>query len=172
MTNSIYLQNDLIFEAVKIEIAKGKEVRLKTRGESMMPFIKGDKDEILLKKATDSSFRKGAILLVQLSAKRFVAHRVYRVKDNMLTLRGDGNISLTEQCTCDNVLAEVIAVIRMGVIVRKDSFKWNVARYLWPSNHLLRRIILGIERKIQFIHENKRSVYNQKNRRGICHGLQ
>lgn len=158
MTNSISLQNDVFFEAVKVEIAIGKQVRFKTKGHSMMPFIRGDKDDIVLKQVNKSSFRKGAILLVQLSEKRYVVHRVFQIKGNMLILRGDGNLKQTEQCTLNDVIAEIVTVIRNRTIIKKGSFKWNVNRYLWPSNHFLRRIFLSIGRKMQQIHENKRTV--------------
>ena len=158
MTSSIYVPNDVFFEAVKEEILQGKQVRLRARGQSMMPFITGDKDDIVLKQIVKSSFHKGAILLVQLSEKRYVAHRVYRIKGNMLTLKGDGNLRLTEHCTCDDAIAEIVAVIRNGTTIKKGSFKWNASRYLWPSNHFLRRVLLGVQRKLQLLHENKRTV--------------
>jgi len=173
MTNSIYLPNDVYIEAVKIEIAKGKQVRLRTKGQSMIPFITGNRDQIIIEQVNDNSFLKGAILLVQLSEKRFVAHRVWKVKENnMLILRGDGNIRQVEQCSRNNVIAEIIAVIKNGKIIKKGSFRWNVSRFLWPSNPILRRLFLGIRRKIQLIHENKGTVFNQENRQGIYHGVQ
>lgn len=148
MINNLCLPNDVYIGAVKTEIEKGKQVRVKTKGYSMIPFISGDHGEILLKKTDRHSFRKGAILLVQLSGKRFVAHRVCGLSGDLLILRGDGNIHLTEQCTRDDVLAEVIGVIENDRITRKGSFRWNLYVYLWPSNPLLRRIYLRLYKKI------------------------
>lgn len=142
------LPNDVYIEAVKTEIEKGKQVRVKTKGYSMIPFISGDRGEVLLKKTDEHSFRKGAILLVQLSGKHFVAHRVCEILGDLLVLRGDGNIDLTEQCTRDQVLAEVTGVIENDRIIRKGSFRWNLYIYLWPSNPLLRRIYLGLYKKL------------------------
>lgn len=171
MIDYLCLPNDMYIEAIKMEIEKGKQVRVKTKGYSMMPFISGDNGEILLKKTDRHSFRKGTVLLVQLGRKRFVAHRVCSISGDVLVLRGDGNIQLTERCTIDHVLAEVIGVIKNGKIIWKGSFTWNLYLYLWPSAPLLRRIYMGIYRKIQIIHENKRTVYDTGDRRRACHGL-
>jgi hypothetical protein len=157
---------------VKTEIEKGKQVRVKTKGNSMIPFIPGDHGEILLQKTDQRSFCKGAILLAQLSGKRFVAHRVCKLSGDHLSLRGDGNVRLTEQCTRDDVLAEVIGVIENGRITWKGSFRWNLYIYLWPSNPLLRRIYLGLYKKIRWTHEYKRTVYDPGDGRRVCHGLQ
>jgi hypothetical protein len=166
------LPNDVYIESVKTEIEKGKQVRVKTKGYSMIPFISGDHGEILLKKTDEHSFRKGAILLVQLSAKRFVVHRLYKISGDLLVLKGDGNIHLTEQCTRDQVLAEVIGVVENGRIIREGSFRWNLYAYLWPSSPLLRRIYLGLYKKIRLTHEYKRRIYDPGDGRRVCHGLQ
>ena len=142
------IQNNLFFEEVANRIAEGERVRIRAKGNSMLPFIRDRIDEVVLEKANEESFKKGSLLLVQLNDNRFVLHRVKKINETLLVLQGDGNLSFVEACTPNDVIAEASAVIRNGKTITKGSFRWNMYRYLWPENYLFRRVALGIYRKI------------------------
>lgn len=141
------IQNSVFFQEITSRIAEGERVRMRAKGNSMLPFIRDSKDEVVLEKPNKRSFQKGRLLLVQLSDKRYVLHRVEKIENNAVLLRGDGNLSILESCTVDDVIAEVIAVMRGGKEIKVGSVKWNLYRYLWPRGYLLRRIALGIYRR-------------------------
>ncbi|NLA62378.1 MAG: hypothetical protein GX857_04025, partial [Bacteroidales bacterium] len=69
--------------------------------------------------------------------------------NNTIILRGDGNLSILESCTVDDVIAEVIAVMRGGKEIKVGSFKWKLYGYLWPQNAFLRRVGLGVYRRLR-----------------------
>ena len=142
------IENNLFFEEVVKRTAQGERVRIRAKGNSMLPMIRDGKDEIVLEKPNKQSFKKGRLLLAQLSDKRFVLHRVKKIDHTHIILQGDGNLTITETCTTNNVISEATTVIRNGNAIRIDSFKWNMYRYLWPGSYLLRRIALGIYRRI------------------------
>lgn len=142
------IQNNLFFEEVANRIAEGERVRIRAKGNSMLPFIRDRIDEVVLEKANEESFKKGSLLLVQLNDNRFVLHRVKKINETLLVLQGDGNLSFVEACTPNDVIAEASAVIRNGKTITKGNFRWNMYRYLWPENYLFRRIALGIYRRI------------------------
>lgn len=142
------IQNNLFFEEVANRIAEGERVRIRAKGNSMLPFIRDRIDEVVLEKPNEQSFNKGSLLLVQLNENRFVLHRVKKTNETLLVLQGDGNLSFVEACTPNDVIAEASAVIRNGKTITKDSFRWNMYRYLWPENYLFRRVALGIYRRI------------------------
>ena len=142
------IQNDLFFEEVVKRTAHGERVRMRAKGNSMLPMIRDGKDEIILEKPNEQSFQKGRLLLAQLSDKRFVLHRVKKIDNTHIILQGDGNLSFTETCTTDNIIAEATTVIRGGKAIKVGSVKWNLYRYLWPSNRFLRRVGLGVYRRV------------------------
>lgn len=141
-------QNNLFFLEVANRIGEGERVRIRAKGNSMLPMIRDGKDEVILEKPNEQSFQKGRLLLVQLSDERFVLHRVKKTNDTHLLLQGDGNLSFVEACTPHDVIAEATTVIRNGNAIRIDNLRWKMYRYLWPHNYLLRRIALGIYRRI------------------------
>ena len=124
-------------------------MRMRAKGNSMLPFIRDSKDEVVLEKPNKQSFQKGRLLLVQLADKRYVLHRVEKIENNTIILRGDGNLSILESCTVDDVIAEVIAVMRGGKEIKVGSFKWKLYGYLWPQNAFLRRVGLGVYRRLR-----------------------
>ncbi|MDR0422289.1 MAG: S24/S26 family peptidase [Proteiniphilum sp.] len=147
------IENSLFFSEVDSRISAGEKVRIRAGGNSMLPFIRDNRDEIILQKTHERSFRKGNLLLVRLKDKRFVLHRIAKLNDHTVILRGDGNLSIFETCTRSDVIAEVSAVLRDGSrAITKGSFRWNAYRYLWPGNSILRRVGLALYRKIPFLH--------------------
>ena len=143
------IQNNLFFQEIASRIAEGERVRMRAKGNSMLPFIRDSKDEVVLEKPNKQSFQKGRLLLVQLADKRYVLHRVEKIENNAVLLRGDGNLSILESCTVDDVIAEVIAVMRGGIEIKVGSFKWKLYGYLWPQNAFLRRVGLGVYRRLR-----------------------
>ena len=143
-----FIQNNIFFQEVAARIANSDRVRIRAKGNSMLPFIRDIKDEIILEKPNKQSFQKGRLLLVRLADERFVLHRVKKIDDNRILLHGDGNLSTFETCTPKDVIAEATTVIRNGKTIGIGSFHWNLYRYLWPRNLLLRRVCLGIYRRL------------------------
>ena len=144
-------------------MAEGERVRIRAKGNSMLPFIRDGKDMIVLEKPNEQSFRKGCLLLALLKDGRYVLHRVKKVdaivnqsmdvavNETCLLLHGDGNLATFETCTRQEVIAEATIVIRGKRKIRKGSWRWKMYRYLWPRNLLARRILLGLYRRIQLI---------------------
>lgn len=146
--NILLLDNEVFFVDVASQISAGKKVRIRAKGKSMMPFIRTGKDEIILQKPLPESIMKGKLLLAKLNDGRYVMHRVERIDNDTIILRGDGNLSAREICTPSEILAEAVAVVRNGKIVSEGSLKWNLYRYLWPRNAFARRVLLAIYRRI------------------------
>ncbi|MFA6770166.1 MAG: S24/S26 family peptidase [Bacteroidales bacterium] len=142
------IQNNLFFQEVASRIAGGERVRIRAKGNSMLPFIRDGKEQIILEKPDEESFQKGRLLLALLPERGYLLHRVKKIDEGNVLLQGDGNLSITETCTSKDVIAEATVVIRNGKEIIKESFRWNLYRYLWPQNYFLRRVSLGVYRRI------------------------
>ena len=151
------IQNSLFFSEVTNRIADGERVRIRAKGNSMLPFIRDAIDEIILEEPNEKSLQKGRLLLVRLRNDRYVLHRVKKLNNTSITLQGDGNLNIFENCTPEDVIAEVTTLLRNGKAIQRGGFRWNLYRYLWPRNLFLRRICLAIYRRAPFLQNN----YNQ-----------
>jgi hypothetical protein len=140
------LPNRFIFSQVKEMIANDAEVTILTKGNSMLPFIIGDKDSVVLRKV--DTLNKGDIVLAELPNEHYVLHRIISISGDEVILMGDGNIRGTEQCKADHIIAKAIAILHNGKSIdcysRTNRIKANIWRLLLP----IRRYILAIYRRL------------------------
>lgn len=132
--------NEVLLEDAAALMNEGREVTLKPLGCSMLPFIRGGRDSVRLKKLPDVAV--GEMLLVRLEGPRYVLHRLIAVDGDRLTLMGDGNLAGTETCTKADVLGTVVAIERGSRVVKPGNGLW------WRRLKPFRRYILAIYRRI------------------------
>ena len=132
--------NEILLEDAAALMEEGREVTLRPLGSSMLPFIRGGKDSVRLKKMP--AVAVGDMLLVRLPGPRYVLHRLIGKEGDRLTLMGDGNLTGVEHCTAEDVLGTVTAIERGSRVVKPGNGLW------WRRLRPLRRYILGIYRRL------------------------
>lgn len=148
---SLIVPNEVFFSHILEEIDARRAVRIPVKGNSMLPFIRPLTDQVELSELTGQSVTKGNIVLARTNGSNYVVHRIEKVEGEVVTLRGDGNLSVRERCDKGNVVAEVTAVYKKGRKISKGSLEWNLARDCWFTSPLLRRFYLGISRNMKKI---------------------
>jgi len=132
--------NEVLLEDAAALMQEGREVTIRPLGSSMLPFIRGGRDSVRLKKMP--SVAVGDMLLVRLEGPRYVLHRLIQKDGERLTLMGDGNLTGTESCTEADVLGTVTAIERGTRVVVPGNGRW------WRVLKPFRRYILGIYRRL------------------------
>ena len=95
-------------------------MRFTPSGNSMRPFIEGDKDSVILA-PVNCNPRRGDLLLAQAETpcgqKTYVLHRLIRIDSRLSTpdsplyvLQGDGNLSGEETCTRGDIIGRVVRI--------------------------------------------------------------
>lgn len=138
--NSLTVPNDILLEEVAAVLDEGREAVITPTGNSMLPFIRGGRDRVVLRR--QDGMAAGDIVLARIGG-RYVLHRVLGVSGTHLTLMGDGNIRGTESCTASDVIGTVVEIIRPDGR-RCSPGKGRVWRALKP----VRRYILAIYRRM------------------------
>ena len=138
--------NKIIEEAVKL-VEEGICVTLPVDGRSMLPFIIGGKDSVILEKPQKAEI--GDIVLAWVEQCRYVVHRIIAITGDEVTLMGDGNIRGTEQCRVDDIKATITYVVdeknrRINIYNRK--YRWGA--YIWVKLRPVRRYLLAFYRII------------------------
>ena len=124
-----------------------KSVTFTLRGYSMRPFLENGRDKVILIKPQKPQI--GQVILAEFEPKKSALHRIIKVEGNIITMRGDGNsLSQTETFTADKIVGTAIAFIRKGKRVNTTDRKWKIYSTLWKALTPLRRILLGIHRRI------------------------
>jgi SOS-response transcriptional repressor LexA len=141
--NKMVVPNEILLEEAADLLSRGIEVILMTKGNSMLPFIRGEKDSVNLKKY--DTVKVGDIVLARIAPHRYVLHRIFAIDGDQLTLMGDGNLLGTESCRSSDVLGTVHEIIRPNGSVKRvtDGSLWRkllpVRRYLlWIYRIIMR----------------------------------
>lgn len=144
-TENVWLNNAQFFEEVDRMLQDGHSVTMRAKGNSMFPFIRSERDSVVLQRK--QKIAVGSIVLARLQNGTYVLHRVYRLEKEAVVLMGDGNLYATERCHRNEVVGVVTQIIRDGRQVdctsRNELFKARVWRKLLP----VRRVLLFVGRR-------------------------
>ena len=137
----------IIDEAVRL-VREGVSVTLPVNGRSMLPFIIGGKESVILQKP--DTVQVGDVVLAWVEGCRWVVHRIIRIDSDRVTLMGDGNIVGTEHCTVADVKARVTHVVDVKGQPHDIYNRWRtLGAKVWWRLRPIRRYLLFIYRKLK-----------------------
>lgn len=116
------------------KLGQGKTVQLTPQGNSMLPFIHGGRDKVLIRK--EEKIGVGDIVLVP-HHDRLILHRIYAMEGVKLTLMGDGNLKGNEVVDQSEVWGKVLEIIKPNGHHRKPNQAW-----LWRKSLPIRKYLL------------------------------
>ena len=138
--------NGVIEEAVRL-VQEGVTVTFPVTGQSMLPFIIGGKESVILQQPKQPQI--GDVVLALVEDGRYVFHRIIRIEGDIVTLMGDGNLVGTERCTIANIKALATHVVDAKGKMHQIDTPWRRrAVRLWWHLRPVRRYILAIYRRI------------------------
>ena len=145
--HKVVVPNAILLGEVKSLLAEGKDVVIPTKGNSMLPFIRGGRDSVNLRRL--DTLEAGDIVLAEIREGSYVLHRVIVVDGDTVTLMGDGNRRGVEVCRRKYIAGTAMTILKDGVKEvdcrsRKALRRARNWRRLLP----LRRIILGFYRRL------------------------
>ena len=139
--------NDVIEEAVRL-VQKGVTVTFPVTGQSMLPFIIGGKESVILHRP--GLIAVGDVVLAWVDGNRYVVHRIIKLDYDRVTLMGDGNVKGTEHCRLNDIKARVTHVVSADNKKRDLYSRWRVrAAKLWYWLRPIRRYLLAIYRRVK-----------------------
>ena len=137
----------IIEEAIRL-VDEGISVTLPVNGYSMLPFIIGGKESVVLQKP--DKLKVGDIVLAWADNSRYVVHRIILFDGSNVILMGDGNLVGTERCTVQDVKAKATHVVGANEQMHYLYTPWRCsAARLWWHLRPVRRYLLAIVRRIK-----------------------
>ena len=127
-------------------VAEGESVTIMTKGSSMLPFIVGERDSVVMKRI--DNLKPGMIVLAYVEGRRYVLHRIISINGDVVTLMGDGNIVGVEHCHIADVKATATCIIRPSGVIDCQSMNHIRKAALWKSLLPVRRYLLAIYRRL------------------------
>ena len=145
------IPNAIMLGEVTRMLQEGHSVVIMTKGASMSPFIRGERDSVELLRRPSAD--PGDIVLAQIAPGHYVLHRLMAIDGETVTLKGDGNLDGTERCTAADICGTAIAIIRPGGRrIDCTAPRWQRRFRRWvAAPRTVRRIVLGIYRRIKIL---------------------
>ena len=139
--------NEIIEEAIRL-VREGVSVTLPVNGNSMLPFIIGGKESVILHGPGLTDV--GDVVLAWVDGCRYVVHRIVRIDGERVTLMGDGNLAGTEHCTLNEIKAIATHVVDAKERTHYLYNRWRKsAAKIWFRLRPMRRYLLAIYRRVK-----------------------
>ena len=142
----LIVSNSILLGEAVLMLRNGKDVVIPTKGSSMLPFIRGERDTVTLRGM--DGYAVGDIVLASINGK-YVLHRIWSIDGSKVTLMGDGNLRGKEICRMEDLHGAVIGINKPSgktIDPYTNAQKRNAA--IWRMLLPMRRIILGIYRRL------------------------
>ena len=118
------------------------------KGFSMRPFVRNERDVVVLSPLGDRQLTKGMVVLFRYRGAH-VLHRLCGVENGRLVMEGDGNYRQREIVGVEDVVAYVSEVkLEGGRSLRYGSAGWRYRTLLSLRRKGLRTLALDLKRKI------------------------
>lgn len=142
------IPNDTFFACVEAELAEGRPVRFRLKGNSMYPLLRNGKDVVVLEKCPAESLQPMDVVLFRYRGKH-VLHRILHREGERLLIQGDGSIVAKEECTVNDVVGKVVQICRpSGKVLSVDSWQWTIPSRLWRLSNTIRIFLLRVAHKL------------------------
>lgn len=134
----------IIDEAVAL-VNDGFSVTLPVAGRSMLPFIIGGRESVIL--APPSGLKRGIVALAWVEDRRYVLHRIERIEGDRVTLMGDGNLAGREHCRLADIKAMATHVVDSRQKRHYLYTRWRkAASEIWWALLPIRRYLIFLMR--------------------------
>lgn len=127
-------------------LSEGRDVSLTVTGNSMAPFLIGNRDRVLLSPVR-RPLKRGDIALFQRTDGKYILHRICRVYRNKETGKsqyyfiGDNQTEIEGPIEEDQIFSLIMSVERKGKQIQEGDFWWLFFQHLWLDFIPLRRVI-------------------------------
>lgn len=142
----LVIDNEELFGRVVELLKEGREVTIPSKGFSMLPFIRGERDLVVLERADD--IKPGDIVLFRLDG-RYILHRVMDADGALVETMGDGILQTRESCPRKQVYGRAVGILRDGKRRVDPNGRWQ--RFwvgAWWGLLPIRRWLLAIYRRL------------------------
>ena len=134
----------IIEEAVRMT-REGLAVTFLVKGRSMLPFIYGGIDSVIL--TAPGKVKKGDAVLARIGKDHYVLHRIVGIDGDKVELMGDGNIAGRETCRISDILARADEVVGADGRHERLEASSRFAIRLWMRLRPVRRWLLAIYKR-------------------------
>lgn len=138
-------------------LSQGQRCLLTVTGSSMLPFLRHERDAVLLAQPGPGDLKRNRIVFFRRQEGCYILHRIRRVlPDGTLVMCGDAQ-AWTERIGREQVLGAAVAVRRRDGRIRDLSAPvWRLAAALWYPTRPIRPWLISMAVRLRRLFRKKR----------------
>ena len=138
----------MFFATVEEMIGEGRSVEMTVKGFSMRPFLRNERDVVVLSPVGEKVLQRGMVVLFRYGG-RHILHRIRKTDGERLLIEGDGNYRSVEVATKEDVVAYVSEVrLESGKKLQYNDLGWRGRTALSLARKRVRTLAVDVKHKI------------------------
>jgi len=127
-----------IIPLIKESLSRGKEVKFRPYGDSMLPTLVGGKDEVTL--VSPTRIKPMDICLYERKDGVFVLHRLVKIKRDEYLMKGDNQLWIERGISRENIIAVVKNYNHAGKSIDCQKITYRMKHRLLNKTKIFKRI--------------------------------
>lgn len=157
---STYEMFPLIIEALE----QGHKVKFTVSGTSMLPWIRDNRDQVILRGVKGRTIKIGDIVLFRTETSDYILHRIYKKEGTQYHTIGDSCCIEDGLIKGEDILGIVETIFRKEKVIDCNSNLWKLVFFLWRKSLPIRGYLMRFYFRLVKL---KRSWINKSNREYI-----
>lgn len=128
----------------------GKTVQIGPQGYSMYPLLLPGRDQVIVAPAEREKYKRGDVVLYRRDGSILVLHRIWKRKKDGYYMVGDNQSKIEGPIRRDQILGEMVCVLRKGKKIPVDNAGYRVLTGVWlalrPARPVLSHFVAWIKR--------------------------
>ena len=151
------MDNGFFDSTVEAELREHGVYASVTRGVSMRPLFKTNRDMIILKRPS-GDLKRYDVMLYKVAGGRYVLHRIVKIRPDELLIRGDNTYAL-EHVKSDEILGVLTEFNRKGKRMSVDNLGYRVYSRVWNLIYPIRYLFVTA---LRFAKKVYRKIFKRK----------
>jgi hypothetical protein len=153
MSDIKYLKIAKMMPVIKELLQVGGRVRITVTGMSMYPFLRGDKDSVMLADADFTCIKPGDIVLIQRKNNQYVLHRVMKKTKEAVYLSGDAELWREGPIYPEQIIAKAEGVWRQEKYIEGTHKLLRVLVFMWRLAFPIRIFLIRLNGRLRIIRQ-------------------
>lgn len=126
-----YVKAAELFSLTREIIDQDGHAWITVTGNSMYPFLKGDRDSVELSKTSFKEIKRGDIVLIRRLSGAFVLHRVLKKGKDSFYIIGDAQQWVEGPLTAEQLQAIVTSIKRKTRVIKCNNPLYKAGVFVW-----------------------------------------
>ena len=138
-----YISAEDLFAEVQDVFQMDYEAEFTVTGNSMWPFMRHGRDQVVLQKCDVAQLRKMDIVLFKIEEK-YILHRITARKGDLIQTTGDKNCFRDPWVPASSVIGRVTKIKRKGKVLCLEKRRWKFLGAAWNLLFPIRTWVLKL----------------------------